>query len=81
MPLSVPYSVTARTTSGALAEPVDPALALLVAGRVPRQVVVDDRLEVFLQVHAFGQAVGRDQHGPPLVAGQVRDPRLALVGG
>ena len=81
MPLSVPYSVTARTTSSALAEPVDPAFALLVAGRVPRQVVVDDGLEVFLQVHAFGQAVGRDQHRPPrLVAGQVPDPRFALVG-
>ena len=41
----------------ALAEPVDPAFALLVAGRVPRQVVVDDRLEVFLQVHAFGRCI------------------------
>ena len=48
----------------ALAEPVDPAFALLVAGRVPGQVVVDDGLEVFLQVDAFGQAVGRDQHVP-----------------
>ncbi len=64
----------------ALAEPVDPAFALFVAGRVPRQVVVDDSLEVFLQVHAFGQAVGRDEHRPPrVVAGQFPDPRLALV--
>ena len=66
----------------ALAEPVDPAFALFVAGRVPRQVVVDDSLEVFLQVHAFGQAVGRDEHrSPRFVAGQVPDPCLALVGG
>ena len=50
---------------GALAEPVDAAFALLVAGRVPGQVVVDDGLEVVLQVHALGQAVGRDQHRPP----------------
>ena len=44
-----------------LAEPVHPAFALLMAGRVPRQVVVDDRLEILLQVDALGQAVGGDQ--------------------
>ena len=41
-----------------LAEAVDPALSLLMPGRVPGQVVVHDRLEVFLQVDALGQAVG-----------------------
>ena len=54
--------MTARTTSRALAEAVDPALALLVAGRVPGQVVVDDGVEVLLEVDALGQAVGGDQH-------------------
>ena len=48
-----------------LPEPVDAALPLLVPGRVPGQVVVDDGLEVLLQVHALGQAVGRHQHRPP----------------
>ena len=45
-----------------LAEPVDAALALLVAGGVPRQVVVHDGVELLLQVHALGQAVGGDEH-------------------
>lgn len=35
-----------------LAEPVDPAFALVVACRVPGQVVVDDRVEVVLEVDA-----------------------------
>ena len=47
---------------GALAEAVDAALALLVAGRVPGQVVVDDGVEAVLEVDALGQAVGGDQH-------------------
>ena len=46
---------------GPLPEPVDAALPLLVPGRVPGEVVVDDRVERGLQVHALGQAVGRDQ--------------------
>ena len=50
---------------GALAEPVHAAFALLVPGRVPGQVVVDHGLEAVLQVHALGQAVGRDQHRTP----------------
>ena len=45
-----------------LAEAVDAALALLVAGGVPGQVVVDDGVEVLLQVDALAQAVGGDQH-------------------
>ena len=67
--------------AGALPEPVDAALALLVPGRVPRQVVVDDGLEVLLQVHAFGQAVGRHQHrAAGIVGGQFPDPGFPLVG-
>ena len=46
---------------GRLAEAVDPSLALLVPGRVPRQVVVDDGVEELLEVDAFGQAVGGDE--------------------
>ena len=60
--------MTARTIGRALAEPVDPALALLVPGRVPGQVVVDDGVEVVLQVDALGQAVGRDQDAARRVA-------------
>src|SRR5690606_12268917 len=45
-----------------LAEAVDAAFALLVPGGVPRQVVVDDRLEVLLEVDALGEAVGGDEH-------------------
>ena len=67
--------------AGLLAEPVHPAFPLLVPGRVPGQVVVDDGLEVLLQVHALGQAVGRDQHRAlARVAGQVPDPGFPLVG-
>ena len=66
---------------GALPEPVHAALALLVPGRVPGEVVVDDGLEAGLQVHAFRQAVRGDEDGTPgLVLGQVPDPRQALVG-
>ena len=45
-----------------LTETVHPSLALLVARRIPRQVVVQHRVEVLLQVDAFRQAVGADQH-------------------
>ena len=66
--------------AGALAEPVDPAFALLVPGRVPGQVVVDDGVEVLLQVHALGQAVGGDQHRRrPASPASVPDPGFALV--
>ena len=56
---------------GGLAEPVDAALALFVAGRVPGQVVVHDGLERVLQVDALGQAVGGDQHVACLGGGEV----------
>ena len=42
-----------RTVFARLAVAVDAALALLVAGRVPAQVVVDDRVEVVLEVDAL----------------------------
>ena len=45
-----------------LPEPVHPALALLVAGGVPGQVVVQDGIEVRLEVDAFGEAVGAHEH-------------------
>ena len=44
-----------------LAEAVDPTLALLESGRVPRQVVVDDGRELLLQVDALAEAVGGDE--------------------
>ena len=51
-----------------LAEAVDPSLALLMPGRVPRQIVVDDRVEELLEVDAFGQAVGGDENALDLFA-------------
>ena len=57
-----------------LAVAVDAAFALLVAGRVPGQVVVHDRVEVVLQVDALAQAVGGDQHAL-LVLGQAASTR------
>ena len=44
-----------------LAESVDAALALLVSGGIPGEVVMHDRGESVLQVDAFGEAVGGDQ--------------------
>ena len=40
---------------------VDAPLALLVAGRVPREVVVNDRVELLLEVDALAQTVGRNE--------------------
>ncbi len=45
MALSGEKSRTERTKFRRLAEAVDPAFALLVARRVPRQIVVDDGVE------------------------------------
>ncbi len=62
-----------------LSEAVDAAFALLVPGRVPRQVVVHDRLEAVLEVDAFGKAVGRHQDpgtGRGGEGGDPLDPRL-----
>ena len=45
----------------ALAIAVDAALALLVAGGVPGEVVVDHGVEEVLEVDALGEAVGADE--------------------
>ena len=45
-----------------LTEAIDPSLALLMPGRIPRQIVVDDCVEELLQVDPFGQAVSADEH-------------------
>ena len=42
-----------------LPKPIDAPLALLMPGRVPGQIVVNDGIEVALQVDAFGEAIGR----------------------
>jgi hypothetical protein len=75
--LLAPY-IRSRARRAALTEAIDAALALLVARGVPRQVVVDDRVEVVLQVHAFGQAVGRDEDPALGVAEQRRHAFFAL---
>ena len=66
---------------GVLAEAVDAALALFVAGGVPGQVVVDDGGEAVLQVDALGQAVGGDEQPRPVVGGEGVDAGLAFLGG
>ncbi len=60
-----------------LPETVDSTFALLVAGGVPGQVVVDDGLEVLLEVDALGEAVGGDEHVAAGVAAELGDPLLA----
>ena len=70
-----------RTVAALLAEPVDAAFALFVAGGVPRQVVVDDRGEAVLQVDALRQAVGGDQQPRPVVGGEGVDAGFAFLRG
>jgi len=62
-----------------LAEAIDTALALLVAGGIPREVVMDDRGEAVLEVDAFGEAVGRDEDRL-LGLGQLGDALLPFLG-
>ncbi|CAM5423085.1 hypothetical protein RLIN73S_07523 [Rhodanobacter lindaniclasticus] len=62
-----------------LAEAVDTAFALFVAGGIPRQIVVNHSIEVVLQVDAFGQAVGGDQQATISLA-QGLDAALAIFG-
>ena len=62
-----------------LAVAVDPALALLVAGGVPGEVVVEDGVEVLLEVDPLGEAVRRHEH-PLLVSPELLHPRFALGG-
>ncbi len=45
-----------------LAKTVDPALTLLVTGRIPDQVVVHHRVEDVLQIDALAEAVGRHEY-------------------
>ena len=63
---------------GLLPEAVDPALALLVPGRVPGEVVVDYCLKPLLKVHALTQAVGRHEDAATISLGEVSDPLGAL---
>ena len=61
---------------------VDAPFALLVTGRVPGEVVMEDGVEVFLEVDPFAQAVGADQYAlrrPRPVA--ARAPRVRPAGG
>jgi hypothetical protein len=59
---------------------VDAALALLVARRVPRQVVMDDGVESFLEVDPLRQAIGRNKD-PTLMLRELVHAGLALVRG
>jgi len=71
-----------RADDGAgLTETVDAAFSLLVACRIPRQVVVDDGVEVLLEVDTLGEAVRGDQDAPPLDLTKLRDTLFALLGG
>ena len=64
-----------------LAESVDAAFALFVAGGVPRQVVVDDGGEAVLQVDALRQAVGGDQQAGAVVGAEGIDAGFAFLRG
>jgi hypothetical protein len=44
-----------------LAEAVDATLALLMAGRIPGEVVMDDGVKTVLEVDALAQAVSSDE--------------------
>ena len=56
---------------------VSPTLALLMTGGVPGEVVVDHRIEPFLEVDALTQAVSADEH-PLLCFDELVDALLAL---
>ena len=63
-----------------MAEAIDSALTLLVAGGIPSEVVVNDGGEDVLEVDAFGEAVGGDENGLLGFTEEV-DPLLTFVGG
>ena len=63
-----------------LPEPIHAPFALLVASGVPRQIVVQDSIEVILQIDALGQAVGADQDEPASIRDERPDAFLALGG-
>src|SRR5690606_19483430 len=54
-----------------LPEAIDASLALLVARGIPREIVVNDRVEVVLEVHTLGEAVGGDEDALPCIAQQL----------
>ena len=45
-----------------LAEAINPPFTLFMTGGIPGQVVMDDGVEVALQVDAFTETIGRDEH-------------------
>ena len=61
-----------------LVEAVYSALPLLMARRVPSQVVVQNGVEVFLQIDALGKAVSADQHIFTGLVDECGNARLAL---
>src|SRR5262249_12304909 len=61
-----------------LSEAIDAPFPLLVAGGVPRQIVVYDRIEIGLEVDAFGEAIGGDEDALVELAEGV-DPGLAFL--
>ena len=69
-----------RDLFAGLAVAVHAAFALLVARRIPRKVVVDDGVEMVLEVDAFAQAVGADEHAL-LGLGQARATRCSRSAG
>jgi hypothetical protein len=60
-----------------LSKAIHAAFPLFVAGRIPRQVVVDHRIEVLLEVDALAEAISANQH-PPGRQGQGMDAFFAL---
>ena len=63
----------------ALTEPIHATFTLLMPGGIPREIVVDHSLEVRLQVHALGEAVGCDQDMPAGRRGEFVDAGDAFV--
>ena len=61
-----------------LPEAVHPSLALLVPRRVPREVVVEHRVEVVLEVDALGEAVRADEDEAAAFRGEGGDARLSF---
>ena len=61
-----------------LAEAIHPAFALLVPRRVPREVVVEHRVEVVLEVDALGQAVGANENETAAFRGEGSDTRISF---
>ena len=65
-----------------LAEPVHAAVALLVSGRIPREIVVDHGVELLLEVDAFAKAVRADENPRcGRVTAEGLDTRSAFFGG